>query len=221
LSFRGLYEVFAKPTKFFAELAARPKILVPLIVLAVILLVMLFATRDLIYQSQVTSPQFQAQLQGRAITPEMEAQFKSRIVEFGAVTILLCSLIAALFALFWGNFVFAGKAGFKQLWSVMLYGEIVWGVGVLIGVPIHLARQNLVAPFSLGILAASKGLDSVLYVILARFDIFIIWEIIVIGIGLSAVYGLTRGRGLRLSLLSMGMCSVLLILFTIIGKLIF
>ncbi len=221
LSFRGLYEVFAKPSKFFTELAARPKILVPLIVLAIMVLLLLFTTRDLIYQAQMNSPQAQARLQGMTITPEIETGIKIQIIVLGSVTIMLGSLIAALFALFWGNFVFAGKASFKQLWSVMLYGEIVWGLGTVIGIPIHLARQNLVAPFSLGILAADKGLDSIPYVILSRIDIFIIWEIIVVAIGLAAVYGLPRGRGFRLSILSMGMMSILFVVFSIIGKMIF
>ncbi len=221
LSFRGLYEVFAKPSKFFAELAARPKILVPLIVVAIMIVLMLYSTRDLIYQTQMNSPQAQARLQGMTITPEIEAQIKLQTLVVGTVAMMLVSLIAALFALFWGNFVFAGKASFKQLWSVMLYGEIIWGLGTVIGIPIHLTRQNLVAPFSLGILAADKGLDSIPYVILSRIDVFIIWEIIAVGIGLSAVYGLTRGRGFRLSMLSMGMMSILFVVFSIIGKLIF
>jgi hypothetical protein len=56
----------------------------------------------------------------------------------------------------------------------------------------------------------------VLYVALSRFDLFIVWEIIVIGIGLSVLHGFSRNKGYALSVLSMGLLPVLNICLTAI-----
>ena len=123
------------------------------------------------------------------------------------VIVSLIPLVAALLALFWGNFVFAGKASFKQLLSVMAYGSIVSALGMLVVLPMALAKGDLAVGLSLGPLAASQGIESLAFVALSKIDVFIIWEIIVVGIGLAAVYGLPRNKGYRLSVLSTGMLS--------------
>ena len=219
LAFRGLVDVVLKPATFFEELRAQPKVLVPL--LAVICLAVLFFifTKDIIYTMQMNSPEGQKQMQNLTMTPQMEKVIKYQIVIFGSITLSLVVLIAAALAYFWGNFVFAGKAAFKQLFSVALYGEWIIALGMIVGLPIIIAKDTLIAPFSLGVLAAGQGLDSFAYTALSKIDLFGIWEIIVIGIGLSAVYGVPRKKGYLLSLLSIGMLSVLHVLFSGIWKL--
>ncbi len=221
LSFRGLAEVFYKPSAFFDQLKDHPKVLIAYIVFAILLFGFFAATVDIIYEMQVNSPQFQAQMQGQEMTPQIEQIMKYQILIGGPVVVLLVPLIAAVLGLFWGNFVFAGKARFKQLLSVMLYGEIINTVGMLVVLPMMLAKKSILVSLSLGVLAASQGPDSILYVALSKIDLFLIWEIIAIGIGLSIVYGMPRNKGYTLSVLSMGMLSILHVVFTAIGKLIF
>lgn len=221
LSFRGLIEVFYKPSAFFDELKNHPKVLIPYIAVAILLFAFFAATVDIVYEMQVSSPQFQAQMQGREMTPQIEQIMKYQILIGGPVVILLVPLVAALLGLFWGNFVFAGKARFKQLLSVMLYGEIIYGLGMIVVLPMILAKKSILVSLSLGILAAGQGPDSILYLALSKIDLFLIWEIIAIGIGLSIVYGVRRNKGYTLSVLSMGMISILHVVFSAIGKLIF
>ena len=119
------------------------------------------------------------------------------------------------------NFVFAGKARFKQLLSVMLYGEIIYGLGMIVVLPMVLAKKSILVSLSLGVLAASQGPESILYLALSKIDLFLIWEIIAIGIGLSVIYGIPRNKGYLLSVLSMGMLSIMHVVFSAVGKLIF
>jgi len=221
LSFRGLVEVFYKPSTFFDELKNHPKVLIPYIVVAILLFAFFAATIDIVYEMQVNSPQFQAQLQGQPVTPQIERIMKYQILIGGPIVILLTPLVAALLGLFWGNFVFAGKARFKQLLSVMLYGEIINTIGMIVILPMILVKKSILVSLSLGILAAGKGPDSILYLALSKIDVFLIWELIAIGIGLSIIYGVPRNKGYTMSVLSMGMLSILHVVFSAIGKMIF
>ncbi len=221
LSFRGLAEVFYKPSAFFDQLGQTPKVLIPYLVFAILLVAFFAAATDIIYDMQVSSPQFQERMQGQPLTPQIEQIMRYQILIGGPVVMLLVPLVAALLGLFWGNFVFAGKARFKQLLSVMLYGEIIYGIGMMVVLPMVLAKKSILVSLSLGVLAASQGPESILYLALSKIDLFLIWEIVAIGIGLSVIYGIPRNKGYTLSVLSMGMLSILHVVFSAIGKLIF
>lgn len=219
LSFRGLLEVFHKPAALFEELGKKPKVLVPYVVVVLVSFVFFLLVADIIVRMQMESPQFAERMQGAPPPPNIAEIMRYSTIGGGILTLALIPLLAAAFAMFWGNFVYAGKASFKQLLSVMLYGEIINALGILVVLPMVLAKGSILVSFSLGVLAASQGPESLLYLALSKIDLFIIWEIIVVGIGLSVVYNIPRNKGYVLSVLSMGMLSILHIVFTAIGKL--
>ncbi len=219
LSFKGLYQVFTSPTEFFTKLKDNPKVLVPLIAISALMFLFLLGTVDLIVKMQMESPQFQEQMQGQSIPPQLETWMRYQTLIGGSLAELIIVLLAASFALFFGNFVFAGKAKFKQLVSVMCYGEMINLIGGLLIMPMMLAKDTMMVSISAAVLAASQGPTSVLYVALSKLDLFLIWEIVVVGIGLSIIYNLPRNKGYMLSVLSMGMLSILHVVFTAVGSL--
>lgn len=221
LSYKGLVEVFYQPAIFFEKLKNSPKILVPYLVLFVIVAGFFYGAADLILKMQMESPQFQAQMQGQELTPQMMAGMKYSTMVMGTVSMMLIPLLAAALGLFWCNFVFAGKAGFKQLLSIMIYGELIYMAGGLAVLPMMLAKGSMAVSMSLGVLVASHGIESVLYTALSKIDLFLIWEIIVIGTGLSILYRVPRNKGYLMSILSMGMLSILHIITTAIGAMMF
>ena len=217
-SFSGLYEVFFSPSSWFEKLRAQPKILIPYIVLAVLTAGMFYGIGDLVVKMQLESPQMQEQLQGQTLPDSAAEMMWYSTVIGGTIAILLVPLLAAALALFWGNVVFAGRASFKSLLSVMLYGELIYAVGNLIVLPMVLAKDSLAVGLNLGILAADRGLQDPLFVALSKVDLFIIWEIIVIGIGLAIIYGFPRNKGYKLSVLSMGLLTILGVAGAAIGS---
>jgi len=221
LSFRGVFEVFYKPAAFFDELKAKPKVLVPYVVLAVLAFAIMFLLKDLILETQFRSPQFQEQMQGQTLTPEIRTYMMYSTVIGGALASLLIPLLEATLMLFWGNFVFAGKASFRQLLSVSLYGCILFFAGGLVTVPMMLAKDSVTATLSLGVFAAGQGPESFWFVLLSKIGVFNIWEIIVVGIGLAAVYNVPRNKGYLLAVLSPGLLSALQIVLTGVSKLFF
>ncbi|MGH8015416.1 MAG: hypothetical protein ACREBV_04440, partial [Candidatus Zixiibacteriota bacterium] len=96
--------------------------------------------------------------------------------------------------------------------SVMVFGESIYGLGALIVAPMMVAKNSIRVSFSLAAFFKDLSVQNPLYLLLSKFGVFYIWEIIVIGIGLSIIYGFSRNKGYLLAVLSMGMISVVHIL---------
>lgn len=221
LSFKGLVQVLYKPTEFFEKLKYEPKVLVPYLALGIMVLIFFFLAGDLLVQLSMQSEQFQQRMQGQPMTPQIAAVTKYSIVFAGTIAFLLAPLLIAVLAYFWGSFVMAGRSSFKQLLSVSLYSELIWGYGALAAVPFMLMKGSALFSFSLAALAAQSGPESVLYVALSKIDLFVIWEIIVAGIGFSIIYSIPRNKGYWISVLSIGLLSMIHVLWTAIAKMIF
>jgi hypothetical protein len=217
-SFNGVVEVFYNPSGWFEKLRNEPKVLVPYIVLAILIAGFFYLAGDIVVRMQMESPQMQERLQGQQLPAGAAQMMWWSTVGGGTFVMLLAPLVAAALALFWGNVVYAGKASFKAILSVMLYGEIIYSVGNLLVVPLVLAKDSLAVGLNLGVMVADRGMQDVLYTALSKVDLFVIWEIIVIGIGLSIIYGFPRNKGYRLSVLSMGLLTILGIAAAAIGS---
>lgn len=219
LSLRGFFEVFYKPGKFFENLKNNPKIIIPYILLLILSFIMMYLVLDVMLKIAMESDQLRDRLQGQPVPPQLEKIISINVLAGGVLAIILTPLLAAALAIFFGNFVMAGKARFKQILSVMIYGELLYIVGGLISAVLIAVQGKFMSPFSLGVLAINQGIDSIAFIALSKIDLFNIWEIIVVGIGLAAVYGFNRKKGYVLSVLSMGILSILHIIFAAIGKL--
>ena len=217
LALKGIFEVFYKPAEFFQSLKDHPKILVPYIVLVIILSIQMLLLTDLIVEMQLNSPEMQEQFQGQA--PEQVVNMLKYTVPIGGIiAFTLIPLITAALAMFFGNFVMGGQAKYSQLLSVMLYGNIIFMVGGLIVAPMMLAKGSMMVSLSFAILVAEQGIESFAYTALSKIGLFYIWEFIVIGIGLSIVYNFNRNKGYVLSVLSVGLLSIIHVIFTLVKE---
>lgn len=222
LSLKGIAQVFYQPAEFFTALKNQPRLLLVYIFLAIVFTAFFFMIADLVLQMQLESPDLERRLQGQPVTPQLKEIMLWQTRIGGPIFMILGPLVAALFAMIVGNF-FMGlkKARFKQLWSVMAYGNVIYAVGALVMMPLMLAKDSLMISLSLGVLVANQGPESLIYLALSKIGVFVIWEIIVVGIGLAAVYDIPRNKGYVLSVLSVGMISILHVVFTAVGKAIF
>ncbi len=218
LGFRGLYEVFLQPTSFFARLKQDPKILVPYLVGLLFMVVFVIFTADIIARMQIEELQRQAADNPnipQSVNPQI---IKTTIMVLGPIFWLLSPLIIAGLAYFWGNFVMAGRATYRQLLSVTLYGEIIYLVGGLILLPLMLAKDSVLVTLSPAALVTPDP-QSFVWVALSKFSVFLIWEVVAVGIGLATIYGFSRNKGYLLSVLSVGLISALHVCLTAIKTL--
>jgi len=215
LSFVGLYRVFVGPNELFEKLKNSPRVLVPYVVMGVVLVAYAFGVSDLLVRVQLEALQEQGtQLPSGFSTDSLKYTGIATVVVFG----LLTPLVASWLALFIGNFIMAGKSTFKQLLSVMLYGEIIYVTGLLVHLPMILFKNTLLVTLSLAAVVPNPDPTSPVWVGLSKIGFFNIWEIIVVGIGLSVVFGFSRNKGYTLAVLSIGLLSILHVITTAVGS---
>jgi len=221
LSFRGLIEVFYKPTAFFNRLKDNPKVLVVYIALTILTFAFWWIVKDIFVQTLMELPEFRERLGGQELTPQIRNIMGIGQAVQNTLFFVLGPLVAALLAWFWGNVVMAAEARFKQLLSVMLYGELIYAIGNLLTLPMILTKKSIFVSMSLGALAPEKSFTNPLYLILSKLDIFLIWEIIIIGIGLAIVFNFSRNKGYLLSVISMGLLSIFGVVWAIVSTALF
>ena len=219
LGFRGLYEVFGQPVAFFNRLKDDPKILVPYVVFMILIVAFLFATAGFIAQLQIDEMQRRAAENPNFTVPSSinASTMVPFIIIFGALTWAIGPLLIAALVYLWGNFIMAGRASFRQVLSVVLFGELIFLAGNMVLIPLILAKQSMFVSFSLAALVPPDP-RSVLWVALSKISIFSIWEIIAVGIGLAIIYSFPRNKGYLLSVLSVGLVSVVHVLVTAVSS---
>lgn len=196
--------VFTGPTQAFEAYDRRPRIWIVLIMTILLAIVVNFflsaynaqMQADLIAKSSTLPPQVLDRMQQNAQNPN---RISGGIVGAGAQVIF--GVIMALLAWAVGSFVMGGDSKFKKVWGVTLLAGLIPLVGSLIKLPLMAAKNSMYVSFGLAALMPDKDFTSIVYWLLYFFDGFVIWGIIVAGIGYGAVFNITRGRGIAVSVI--------------------
>ncbi|MBD3403042.1 hypothetical protein GF420_09105 [candidate division GN15 bacterium] len=206
LSLRGLWEVFFKPADFFAEIKDHPRLIVPWLMVAVATAATIYLMDDFIIKMQMD-----AMRDNPNMNPSMmpTADQMRPWLYIGVLFWAVLPIVTAAIALFWGNFVFGGAAKFSQLLSVMLYGLWLYMIGGVIQAFMALAKGSMKASLSLAVLVPDRPIDDPLYTLLSKLSVFHVWEIIVVGIGLSVLYKFPRNKGYLIAVLSVGLVALI------------
>jgi len=213
LSFAGLWQVFTAPAALFERLKKNPRVLVPWIVIGLVSLLFFWGMSDLILEVQKAAVAERNPDQAAQIP---DVALKITAVAGGTLAMLIAPLLTAGLAMFWGNFVLAGTARYKQLLSVALYSSLVFILGFLVTWPLAVAKGSMAVSLSLAVLVADQPLDSFAYVALSKIGVFYIWEFVVAGIGFAAMYGFKPAKGYILAALSLGLISLIHALFALL-----
>ncbi|HET7221065.1 MAG TPA: YIP1 family protein [Vicinamibacterales bacterium] len=102
------------------------------------------------------------------------------------VPILYLVVSAVLFAVF--NAGMGGNATFKQLITVVVHSGVIGLLGQLFTVPMNYARGVMTSATNLAVLVPGIAETSFIGRLLGAIDIFLIWQLIVLAIGLAVLY---------------------------------
>lgn len=135
---------------------------------------------------------------GMAVTDEMYAEMeaRSRTNVSGYIALVMTFLsvpfVSVIFtAIFWAvfNAILGGTASFKHVMAVVVHSQIVSTLSVVIAAPIMYARGQMSAG-GIANLGALIPLEETTF--LAKFfgmiDLFIVWWVVVLAIGLATLY---------------------------------
>lgn len=91
-----------------------------------------------------------------------------------------------LFAIF--NAMLGGTATFKQLLSVVAHSQFVMALALFVSMPINYMKGSMTGATSVAVLAPMLDEGSFLARLLGMIDVFIVWYVVVLSIGLSVLY---------------------------------
>jgi hypothetical protein len=144
---------------------------------------------------------------GQRVSPEMETQMRDRIgspvtVAIGVVsTVVMSFVMTALFAgILFGVFaVTGGVAAFKQVLAVVGHAGVITAVGQLFALPLWFMRGSMSGVSNLGVFVPTLE-DTFAGRFLGMIDLFVLWWLFVLAIGLGVLYR-RRTQPIYLSLL--------------------
>jgi hypothetical protein len=200
--------IFSRPAEAFAAYVKHPTLAV-LIILSIVLVVVLaiasipnqsFLQYDIMKQSTKLPPQALEEMKKAADNPDwglgiITASAGGIFIGFGF------SAVTALLAWGIGSFIFGGLSTFKKIWGVTLLGGLISLIGGLIRIIFVTVTGNNYFSLGLAAMFPDKDFTSLMYGLLYRVDLFVVWAVIVIGIGYAAALGVSRGKGLAISII--------------------
>jgi hypothetical protein len=189
--------VIHSPTPTFAAIAAHPRWLgVLVLTLAInaacgIVLMRTDAGRQAFVDQMVR----RAEAFGNQVSDAQYAQLErmsERGVMFVAAGTLIGNMVgvAALAGLLLGvfNIGFDGQASYHQVFAVTAHAGVILTVRSLFAAPLNYARESFASPTTLGVFFPMLDEASAAARFLGFIDLFFIWWVIVLAIGMSVVY---------------------------------
>lgn len=199
--FQRIWLVLTEPTRAFASIAAHPRwIGVTLIVLligvgaaTVTYPYMMQARRDVIMSSdRLTAQQAEQMLDRFSAEDSLMPRLVTGVFAFIGQALFL--IIVAGVLLFGGNFLLGGESDFKTVLAVTAHAWLATSVKNVIVVPLMVVKGSMSVATSLQILIPIESWTSPLGVILGATDIFSLWMLALLVIGLAAAYRFARGK---------------------------
>lgn len=195
---KNFINIFTNPSAVFSSIKEKPEWLKPLVVVLVVLstisILTISTTRDLITAQQIEA------MKDRKMTDEQIEQamkFTSgAFIYVSAIfgTIIGVTVVLLLFALLLNLFipVAGGEGSYKLVFSVVSYSALVKIPAHLLRWILVMLRNSLQVTTSLALFVPNLPAKSFTYRLLASFDFFIIWEMILVAMGISITNNLKR-----------------------------
>jgi hypothetical protein len=188
-----IFGVFFSPRATFADVAARPKVFGALVIGLVIVVAAMF----ILFSTDAGQQAFiDQQLKARPNMPEQQIAQMERIAPFIRyivacgylvfIPIVLAIASAILLGIF--NAFAGGDATFKQVFAVMAHAGLITVLQTLFVVPLDYARETLTSPTTIGVFLPFLDENSFAARLLGTIDLFQIWWLFTLSIGLAVLY---------------------------------
>lgn len=114
---------------------------------------------------------------GRYVAPVMQA-----------VSLPLAALVVAGLAFAVFNAIMGGDGTFKQVFAVVVHSGVILSVSQIFGLPLAYAREKMTGATNLAVFAPFLDETSFAARVLGSVDLFILWWIVSLAIGLGVLY---------------------------------
>ncbi|NOX89582.1 MAG: YIP1 family protein [Calditrichaeota bacterium] len=210
--------IFTDPGRVFKALRANPTWLLPLSLIILMTIVFTVVTKDLMieYRKEVIydSKRIPEEYKDKAIDQLDNMSPKAYYIQTvggGVVGIVIVYLLVSGVFLLVGNFVLGGKASFKQVFALYVWGNMVALLEMPVKMVLALAKGSMHVYTSLAIFLDPANSKTVLFQLLNGVDVFAVWKVILWSIGFSIIYRFTRKK----SYIAITTLYIIFLLFTV------
>jgi hypothetical protein len=218
-----LLEILYAPSAVFARRKETVAFGLALVILTVLTAVVFFATKsgfEPVLDAMVKQQSAEVLRQNPQMTPEQLSGAAGMMRGGTIATMLVYPVLGSLLIglLLWAvGKLFNSKAGIGAAMMVATYGYVPRFVGFVVSsiLAVLLPEDRITSFFSISV-SLAQFLDPATTSMgvlgsAARFDVFLVWQTIVCGIGMSVLGGISRGRGLAVAFTVWALGFVLLI----------
>ncbi len=207
--FERILGVFINPRETMDDIAARPSWIIPLVLILLSTVVYVFLMQELILgkavEGMTTSNPNMTKEQIEQAMPVVKIMTWVGVPIFVPIMYLI---FAGLF-LFVGNVILGGQTNFKTAFSVTCWSGLISVLGSAIMIPVLRAKGEITSITSLSFLESSGDQGSPIFFLLSQIDLFMIWGIIVLGLGFAAAYKFSSKKGVVTALTIWGIFVVI------------
>jgi hypothetical protein len=86
------------------------------------------------------------------------------------------------------NVLMGGDSTFRRNFSVYCYSSLIAIPSMIVKFPLIMTKGDLNVQTSLALLLSPDAKDTFLYRVLSSFDIFTVWQVVLVSIGMGVVY---------------------------------
>ena len=194
--------IFLDPKRTFTSLRHKPDFIVPLalLVFATFLTtwiawpVIEVSSMEMMEEGMIDRGMDEAQIE------QMKVQQQKMGKLFGMVgapfsTVLMAFIISGVL-LFAGNIVMGGNAKYGQILSIYCYTSLISIISLTVRTILIMGKSSLEIYTSPAALFPADMSDGIVFKIANIFDVFVIWEIIVLSIGMGIIYSIDTRKPL-------------------------
>jgi hypothetical protein len=194
-----VFNIFLEPKKVFESLKIKPTWLVPFIIIALLGIGFYYYTYPFIMNQQVERiknnekiPDEQKQTIIEKMTEKDHPPFWQLFIAPVGTLVALVIVAAVLFFVF--NVLLGGDSSFRRVFSVYTYSSLIAIPSMIVKFPLIMMKKDVNVQTSLALLLSADSKDTFLYRILSGFDIFTLWQVILISIGMGVLYRYTTKK---------------------------
>ena len=196
---KRFWNTYFAPGELFRDLAIKPDWLVPCIIVLVITL----ASTYVLWPRVIMPSQLEQIEQREGIPDEQREVMMSRVQStaagiFAVVTAGVVAMVSLLavggVVHLVGSFLLGGTGSYKAGLSIACYSSLVAIPGAIVKIPIMLYKNTLRVQTGLGLLCEEAAERSFGCSFLDKFDIFSIWQLVLIILGTAIVYKSTAKK---------------------------
>jgi len=185
--------VFVAPTATFKAVRNRPKWLAPFLIILVLTLGITHFLKPVAQEVQREAVIEQLEKQGMSDS-EIDSQLEN-MQSMMKIWMYPSALLATAFMLFAGaliwlfvsNTIIGSDVNFGQMMGVNCYRYLILILGSLIKLPIMLSQNTINVHFSLATFMSDEAQNTFIYKFLSNIELFNIWSIAVLCIGIAVV----------------------------------